>query len=92
MAADSLNVQKDRFVTEMRTDFAAMLEAYDNLVAKQAEFNARGWSGDIDTDDLSANNYDITPQDFSDALGSVSAITTLMSSGHLTNVSKMVKR
>ena len=92
MAVDNLSVQKDAFVSALRVQFAAWWATTQTLLAQKAEENARGWSGDITTEDIAANNYDLVTQDVSDALGSIDAIETLLGQGHATNITKMIKR
>lgn len=84
-------------------DFNAWLSAYRQAITAKidahntennlvSEFNARGWSGNIDEADIIGTNAGITGTEISDAIGSTAAVETLMGQGHRTNFAKMYKR
>ena len=83
---------KDLYTTEVRQEINTFWGSYQRLLTLSDEFSARGWSGNVVDADLSDQNYDITAQILSDALGSIAAVDTLMDGGHKTNFSKMLKR
>ena len=83
---------KDKFVTALRAQTTAMWDAQNAAELLVEEFNARGWSGNISDADIDGDNYDVSAQTVSDAIGSVAAFQTLMGQGHATNLSKMIKR
>ena len=56
------------------------------------EYNARGLSGQVVAGDIDDQNYDVTPQQVSDLIGSIAAIQTLMGQGHATNFARCIKR
>jgi len=82
----------DKLVTAMRVQATALWDAQNAAEVLVEEFNAKGLSGQITDTDIDGDNYDVTPQNISDLIGSVAAIQTLMGQGHATNFAKCIKR
>ena len=82
----------DKLVTALRTQATAIWDAQNAAELLVEEYNARGLSGQIVAGDIDDQNYDVTPQLVSDALGTVTAVEGLMGQGHRTNVAKVIKR
>lgn len=82
----------DKLVTALRAQATAIWDAQNAAELLVEEFNARGLSGAVVAADIDDQNYDVTPQQVSDLIGSIAAIQTLMGQGHATNFARCIKR
>jgi hypothetical protein len=83
---------KNQWASEFRREATQFSETLSRLNELVEEFNARGWSGDVDQADLTGENADITPQQISDAVGTVAAVDALWEQGHKTNFYHLYRR
>lgn len=82
----------DKLITALRAQATAIWDAQNAAELLVEEFNARGLSGQVVAGDIDDQNYDVTPQQVSDLIGSIAAIQTLMGQGHATNFARCIKR
>ena len=74
------------FVSGTRTDVAELLDAWEALQARMAEYVALGGGSFID-DYFTANpELDITQAQFIGAFSTMEAVSNLMAAGHATNL------
>ena len=84
--------QMDKWTTEFRAELGRFWDSYQALLKANDEYLSRGWSGAVTQPDLADENYDITPAQIANGLGTVAAVDTLMDAGDKTNVALLIKR
>jgi hypothetical protein len=86
MAQSEQSAAKNSWAYAYRQAVTKHQEASEEMDALVAEFNARGFSGTIADEDLVGANAGMTTALISNAVGSNSAIQTMLDAGHRTNL------
>jgi hypothetical protein len=85
MAQTAQTAEKNSWAYAYREAVTRFMTAWEDMENLQAEFDARGFSGNITDDDLVGANAGFTYTLLANALGSHGAVETVMAAGHGTN-------
>jgi hypothetical protein len=86
-----MGARQQDFISQVRTEASAILDAVSRLHALRAEWDALAYGANLTTDDFVGENADLDVAEITGVFTTVEAIDALLSAGHATNLYKVYR-